>query len=360
MYSLIFPFSEINAAVFQNAAIFLNNKKTGNEFTVYAPTELIGCYFHANTINEIESQSFQNYSTVSRYSLKPFSKSQPKSWLSSQVLNHLHQRVLHSLPVPIFHFLPEYFRSDYKSRKFLFKSGIYKSIKAISKNLDHDFLGTGQYKNLATMQNFSFDQSDYFKNHFRNLELMIMSGGLQNSSSRQNFTNRWLKSLSRKDIDYFDFLNIENFISKNNKVVFIRTRNISGSASIHNTDVDMLENLVKELLKNGYSVISSGTPTFSLCVKDSHYLEASHNLPVVVQQYLASQCFKTVTSAEAGLFTAWASSDMPLVTFGEEWSMTNLHDKISLLDARLKVGVIDSSIGNGNNTEVINKVFNFH
>jgi hypothetical protein len=40
--------------------------------------------------------------------------------------------------------------------------------------------------------------------------------------------------------------------------------------------------------------------------------------------------------------------------------MTNLHDKISLLDARLKVGVIDSSIGNGNNTEVINKVFNFN
>lgn len=357
MYSLIFPFSEVNAAVFQNAAIFLNNKKTGNQFIVYAPVEFVGCYFHANTVVEIKSQSFEPYSKVMNYSLKRFSKSQPKTWWNYQVLNYMHQRILQALPVPMFHFFPGYFRSDYKQRKFLYHSGVYRSLKLISKKLDHDFLGTGQYKNLATMQRFSFDQADYFTNHFKNLELMITSKGLQNSSSRETFTNKWLQSLSRSDKNYLDYLDIENFITKRNKVVFIRTRNILGAASHHNTDIDMLKNLVNELLKNGCSVVNAGTPTFSLCVKDSHYLEVNHNLPIVVQQSLASQCFKTVTSAEAGLFTAWAASDIPLVTFGEEWSVTNLRDKISLLEARSKVGITDSSIGDGNNIEVLNRIF---
>jgi len=153
---------------------------------------------------------------------------------------------------------------------------------------------------------------------------------------------------------------MNNFISKNQKTIFIRTRNIPGSASIHNTDTEMLNNLVNKLLNNGYRVINSGTPTFSLNIDNHRYLEVHHNLPVVVQQFLASKCYKTVTSAEAGLFTAWAASDIPLVTFGDEWSVTNLPEEVSLLRARLKLGIIDYSIGNGKSDAIIKNVFDFN
>ena len=360
MYSLIFPFSEINSAVFQNAAIYLNSRDTGNQFIVFAPSEFIGCYFHAHVINEIKFDSFRNYSDVSNYLLKPFSKSDPKTWLSAQVPNYLHQRILHALPVSMFHSLPPYLKSDYKSRRFLFQSGIYKSIKRISKASGYDFLGTGNYINLASMQQFSYDQKDYFTNHFKNLELMILGGGLQNSLSRQLFTDNWLVRLQNNDQNYLDFFKMNTFISKNPKTIFIRTRNIPGPASVHNTNIEMLDNLVNKLLNNGYSVINSGTPTFSLDIYNHRYLQVDHNLPVVVQQFLASKCYKTVTSAEAGLFTAWAASDIPLVTFGDEWSVTNLPEKISLLRARLKLGITDYSIGNGKSYAIIKKVFDFN
>jgi hypothetical protein len=335
----------------------LNHKNTGEKFAVYSPGEFIGCYFHAQEIHEIHSVNFDNYSSVSNYSLKYFSKSDPSSWLRSQYSEYLLNNILHTIPRQFFHMLPAYLKADYKARKFLFKTGIYKNIKQIAQLNHNKFLGTGQYVNLASMEKLDYDIHNFLNIQFKNLRLMILDGALQNSVDRESHTMSWVNSLSQNDEHYLQFESMLNFISDNEKTIYIRTRNIPGSASAHNTNIGMLKSLISTLLQNNFKVINSGTPTFLLEINNPRYLEISHNLPVVVQQFLASKCLRTVTSAEAGLFTAWAATDIPLITFGQEWSITNLPEKISLLEARSKLGILDSSIEDGQNTELIRNVF---
>ena len=174
-----------------------------------------------------------------------------------------------------------------------------------------------------------------------NLNQMIQDGAILTLKQIQSFsTNHEISnSLSNEDQELFN--KAEAFIDSNFKVVYIRTRNIDGQAAAHNTNPVKLQLLVETLLSMGWSVLNTGTPTIELEIDNLKYLEFHHNLPIAAQFYLASKCRARVMSAEAGLFVAWAATEMSLVLIGDEWSVSNLQEPVSLIDSRQKISIQD-------------------
>ena len=106
-----------------------------------------------------------------------------------------------------------------------------------------------------------------------------------------------------------------------------------------------MQGLVKELLRNGFVVINSGVPVAGLNIDDNNYFEYSHNLSIATEMHLANHCDYVMQTAWAGLFTAFASFNKPLITFNEEWSSTNIVKPVSLLKARNMIGIKDIELG---------------
>ncbi len=341
----MFPFSEINAAVFQNAAIFLRTSSSSDDFHVFCPPEIMSLYFHAKEITPVYPPGMENYSEVSNYSLPPFRKHDPRTWYSPQILNFLWQKSINVFPKNLYSALPESWTADYKMRRFLFRNGLYAKCKAqVGQGVV--FLGTARHLDLASMKRFQKPGHVPWDVYFENLFQMIIGQGVSSSLDREKFHLKWLQA--REEVRQLDLFHVmQDFIHEHKNVVFLRTRNISGAASVHNTNLSFLSDLVHNLLVEGFAVLSSGTPPMQLPIDHSRYLEIHHNLPIASQQEIAKKCDYIITSAEAGLFTAWASTDLPLVTFGSEWSISNTKKGISLLSARKEIGLSDKSINYG-------------
>jgi hypothetical protein len=344
-FSLVFPFSEVNAAVFQNAGIY--HLKKGREILVkvFTPDEFAACYYHADFIHEITDLPYRNYSEVSNYSLKILSKCDLNSFVGPQLFNYILQFVQSKVSKKIFHKLPILLKSDYKARKFLLSSNIYKNVKLQSRKQNFEFLGTSNYVDLAKMEIHRCDIINSMSFNFFNLANMITEGGVNKVKNIKAEMEIRLADRNYSMVDHDLFKDVLEFIRTNRNVAYIRTRNISSAASVHNTKKKDLEDLIFGLLRLGYSVINSGTPTIAVSISNQNYLEVNHNFTILQQMYLASSCSIRVMSEEAGLFVAWASTEMPLVTFGKEWSITNLNKPISLIDARRQIGIKDIQLG---------------
>ena len=343
--SLVFPFSEVNAAVFQNAGIFHLKKRKNFHVMVFTPEEFASCYFNADIISKIDNLPYQNYSEVSNYSLKILSRKDLKTLFGAHIFNYLLQIFQAQIPAKLFHRLPVLYKSDYKARKFLIRSNIYKEIKSKSRLQDFEFLGTANYVDLANMTHHRCNIMESMEFNFENLASMIRSGGVFKVESIKADMEIELAGRNALDAKNILFEKVKNFIQLRNSVAYVRTRNISGAASGHNTKQKDLLVLINGLLKLGYSVVNTGTPTIPVPISDRNYLEVNHNFTILEQMYLASLCSIRVMSEEAGLFVAWAAIDMPLVTFGREWSITNLKRPISLIKARQSIGIRDIQLG---------------
>ncbi len=357
-YGLIFPFGEVNSAVFQNAAIYALKKTKPTRVTMFSPKEFFGCYFHCDELIEITSLPYESYSEVSNYRFPNFSKKQPSTWLNPQILNYFFQRFQQSLPSWAFHHLPNFFKADYKGRKYLHKSGVYRWAKNESFKLGKVFLGTASYTELSTREQYKCDINEAMYRNFSNLCRMISEGAVQTREHIEK--TRTLTSFSDQDSHKSDFeliSRMQDFINVNSKVAYIRTRNIEGQANVHNTDPEKLLFLIKSLLAMGWAVLNTGTPTIKLPIRDARYLEISHNLSIGDQFYLASECDARVMSAEAGLFVAWAATNLPLVLIGEEWSVTNLDQPISLIKARQSIGIQDRRLTTDFSAQDIHRLF---
>jgi hypothetical protein len=357
-HSLVFPFGEVNSAVFQNAAIFALKKIRPTKVTVFSPKEFFACYFHVDSLIEIAPLPYESYSEVSNYRFPIFSKKRPTTWFNPQILNYFFQRFQQSLPSWVFHSLPQIYKADYKGRKYLYKSGIYRWVKNDARRLDTVFLGTASYMDISTMELYKCDIREAMYRNFRDLSRMISEGAVQTQEQIERIQE--IKSFSYQDLDKSEYelvRKMEGFIKANSKVAYIRTRNIKGQADVHNTDSERLLLLTNSLLALGWAVLNTGTPTIELPITDSKYLEVSHNLSIGHQFYLASKCNARVMSAEAGLFVAWAATELPLILIGEEWSVTNLDPPISLIKARQSIGIQDQRLRTDFTTSEIAKIF---
>jgi hypothetical protein len=355
--SFVFPFGEVNAAVFQNASIHLLKQTREVEVTVYTPKEFSACYFHANNIQIMMDLPYSNYGQVSNYRFPDFRKFDPRTWFNPQVPNYIFEKFQQNLSTNVFHQLPDYLRADYKARRFLFKSGIYKSIKKLEKSKSGNFLGTASYIDLSNLERFPCNIKEAMTRNFQNLNQMILDGAVLGIDEIKDIPSVISSnSMSKTPIDEPLAQRAEDFVTSNSKVAYIRTRNINGS-TIHNTDSSKLSLLIETLLSQGWAVLNTGTPTIELPIRNKRYLEVNHNWPIGYQYNLASRCLARVMSAEAGLFVAWAATELPLVLFDEEWSVTNLESKISLLNARKSVGIVDERLQRDFTETEIRKVF---
>ena len=151
-YSLIFPFSEVNYAVFQNAGIYALKKKKKCEVRIHTPQEFAGLYFHAKSVEVLAVLPYVNYSEVSNYRFPEFSKRRMKTWINPQVPNYIIQVCQQSLPAYLFHKLPARMKSDYKMKRYLYKSGIYNEVKKKERRGGTIFLGTSIYFDLSSFE----------------------------------------------------------------------------------------------------------------------------------------------------------------------------------------------------------------
>jgi hypothetical protein len=307
----------------------------------YTPSEFAGCYFHSTDVEELSPLPYKDYSEVSNYHFSEFSKKRIKTWLNPQIPNYLIQIIQQSLPTYLFHKLPAKVKSDYKMKKYLYSSGIYKEIKNRERQNGSHFLGTSIYFDLNKFEAYKCDNSQAMQRNFENLNQMISERGIL-TKKQILVWGRELETRSTRNSDDSDSLEkASNFILENQNVAYVRTRTISGVAQVHNTDVVAHRLMVETLLGEGFAVLSLGTPSIELGIVNRKYLEISHRLSIKSQFYLAEKCAIRVMSAEAGLFVAWAATELPLVLIGREWSETNLSNPVSLIKTRKEIGITD-------------------
>ena len=336
---LVFPFNEVNAAVFQNAGLWAAKRNFGMETTIYTPNQFRGLYFSADKILEILPLPFRTYQEVSEHEPNTISKKEISTWLSKGSINYLHHKILEILPANVFHALPPRLRSDYKTNKYLNRSGILRmtcqNFYSNKPGANSKFLGDGLYFNLASYEKKKKNLREYFQYSFENLYEMICSQNINYGSP--------LTDLEASMLDTpINFLSRANYDTPK---IFLRTRNINSSVSFQNAPVPELTAVVNELLRNGFVVINSGVPAAKLEISDENYFEYSHNLPIETEMKLANKCDYVMQTAWAGLFTAFASFHKPLITFNEEWSVQNILKPISLLQARRMIGIKDIKLG---------------
>jgi len=335
---LVFPFNEVNAGVFQNAGLYAAKKNFGSETTVYSPNQFRGLYFAVDNIIDINLDPYHTYKEVAEFEPNSISKKDLSTWFSKGTINYLHHVSLGMLPANLYHALPMYMRSDYKTRKYLVKSGIFEITKkdyySTNPRESSIFYGAGLYLNLAKFEKNKKNLNQYFQYSFVNLYDMITSRNI-------NYVGSIIESQHLLIESPLQFL--KQFKSNSPKI-FLRTRNINSSVSFQNAPILELTRLVQELLNHGLVVINSGCPASHLNIKNNNYLEFSHNLPIATEMYLANYCDYVMQTAWSGLFTAYASFNKPLITFDNEWSLSNLVKPISLLEARKNIGIRDIDI----------------
>lgn len=356
-FGLVFPFSELNTAVFQNAAIYHRILTNGDAFAIFAPTEILGCYFHSSQQNPLRKLPFQNYHEVSNYVLKPSYRHKPWTWFTGQAPNYAWQKMTQRLPSSLIPIIPPYLLADYKMRRYLFRSGIYTEAKRWCKRHNLKFLGSAHNLDIESMLPSSKINTINWDLRFNQLARMVQNKGTLNHhllSMQFYLSSNFLSSK-----DKLVMQSIESFLEKGLPVVWIRTRNILGPAAIHNTDPDFLLTIVSFFLKQGFSIICTGTPSIKLDLRTNNFFQLDYDLPVVVQQFFAARCKYVVTSAEAGLFTAWAVTEIPLVTFGTEWSVTNTKSKTSLLESRRRIGIYDLNLGEARGHQMLSRLNSF-
>lgn len=334
-YGLVFAFSEANHAVFQNAGIDKWKKTHPNdEFWVYTPNEYAGLYYSADKVIIISQTSFEMVHQRYKNFFKPVYRNKPITWLSAAGLNAIHHKFLSFLPLKIFHKLPERFKHDHKSRKYLFDSGIYQQSKEDflqnSKFYEKSmWISTAIYFDIGTMSKLKKNLLEYFEISFKNLYDQILSRSLYKFS----------KSTPTNNI-YSHFK-----ISKSQRIIFLRTRNISNDVEFQNAIPSLLKPLVLLLIDLGYFVVNSGIPATYLGIRNENYIEYSHSLTVDEEFELIIQSDFLLQTAWSGLFSAVAALNIPLITFDLEWSAINFQPPISLLDARKAIGLSDLPLG---------------
>lgn len=338
---VVFPFNEVNAGVFQNAGLWAAKDNFGVETTAYSPNQFRGLYFAVDKFIEINPLPYSKYQEVAEYEPNTISRKDAKTWLSKGTFNYVHHRALEMLPDYLFHSLPKRIRSDYKTRKYLVDSGVleltrrnFYSCNSPDKSI---FLGDAFYFDMAKFEYHRKNLKNYFQYSFENLYNMIKANVLNNVGEGEVSLSELM--LIKPPLKFLEAFSLSN------PKIFLRTRNINSSVRFQNAPVSELQGLVKALLKQGFVVINSGVPVARLNIEDDKYFEFSHNLPIQTEMYLANNCDYVMQTAWAGLFTSFASFNKPLITFSEEWSLTNIPKPVSLLGARRIVGIKDIDLG---------------
>lgn len=368
---IVYAFSEANHAVFQNAGMWALKHEAGTDTWGYAPREYLGLYWSMDVGILISPPPYREVRDVYETQKSSVMRRDPRTWFSSGSRNHARNLTLGLLPSAILHKLPMRIRHDFKSRKFLFDSGVFKLCKnhfinahlppmdlsdvstgwsSQRENRDKiNFLGTGMYRDLRTLNLLKHNLVDHFQTSFEALNYQLNSGvfapfgpefspliELQNSNPKIREIIAWMRSRP--------------------KTIFLRTRNINNNVRFQNAQPHFLAPLIRILIDEGVGVINSGIPPMKLDIFHENYLEFDHHLPIDIELSLSTHASRLMNTAWAGLFTAVSTLKHPLITFDTEWSVRNLPSSISLLRTRKHQGFKDINLGESLYEETPQKV----
>ena len=79
-----------------------------------------------------------------------------------------------------------------------------------------------------------------------------------------------------------------------------------------------------------------------LDIHNNDYYEVSHNMPIDDELLICGAATACIMTAEAGLFTAFAATNLSLIQYDDEWSVSCVD--VSLFDARIKAGLQDLDV----------------
>jgi hypothetical protein len=348
---VVYAFSEANHAVFQNAGAWKLERDFGIGTWAYAPREYQALFWSAEKTFQISPTPYRSSREIQESQLNLISRKSIRSWISEGSYHFFKGRIMEILPAKMFHSLPASFRHDYKSKHFLFDSGIYKLCKVhFMRNAPRGskFLGTTFYTNPSNFVKNKKDLKKHFQVSFQNLSDQIQSGVFANFEINTIFLEEDEKTCVKEVLE---------FVHNHNQVIFLRTRNVNNDVRFQNADPTQLSPIIQYLLDKDISIVHSGTPPVRLGIDHPNYLEVPHSLPVGTELALAQECDVVMQSAWAGLFTAVATLKTSLVTFDEEWSVVNLPHPVSLMDARKSAGMKDFTLGSAfTNTSALEDV----
>lgn len=335
---LVYSFSEANHAVFQNAGIWKLKRELNIDTWAYAPREYAALYWSAATTHVISPAPYGSSREIQMYSLNPISRTTPRSWFTRGGYHFFKLEILKRMPAFLLHSLPVSFRHDYKSKRYLFDSGIYDFVENHFKNSVPcgKFVGTSFYTDPSNFKKLKMNLTNHFQISFQNLKDQIESG---------TFAEFNIYKIGLTEVETEVVEKILEFRRRQEKAIFLRTRNIDNQVSFQNANPLQLKPIIEFLLDSDIAIVHSGTPPVKLGIEHKNYLEVSHDLPVGTELAIAQDFSAVMQSAWAGLFTAVSTLNINLITFDDEWSLRNLPIPISLMKAREVAGKKDFQLG---------------
>jgi len=302
-----FEFEELNAAVLANAQIYLYKKKhPETKIFVLAPAQFAKFYYHADKLFIFSNEKVKRYSKILEY--KPIGLQQ-KLYRFREKIYALASRF--NLCRNFFY--KAVFRTP-RQNKFYIRSGLEGRLIKKASNLfggKLSYIRINVYWDLVKMKALRPDLNAWFIDRFSDLYKMISEGAVY------QFDNNKKKSAVLKCV--------------------LRTRNFKNKAVEHNSKAEVLKPLVECLLKKGVVVENIGVPHMPLDIKHKNYLEYSHNMSIEEEFIYCGLADCVILTAEAGLFTGFAATNLPLVQYDNEWSAD--HIGIELFGARQKAGL---------------------
>ncbi len=222
-------------------------------------------------------------------------------------------------------------------------------LKKIKDKCDYEYIRVGDYMDCSTFTVADLNLTKWFKTTFGYLAEMIASGDVY-------FVPHWKPAINSIKCE-----SLTAYLESSKPKLVLRTRNHKQKATVHNTKVTLLKPLIEKLLNEGFCILNLGTPAMPLGICNNDYYEVSHNMSIEAEFLVCGASSSCIMTAEAGLFTAFAATNLSIIQYDDEWSVSCVD--VSLFDARIKAGLQDLDIrveiANGKFDEAAKKITDF-
>jgi len=329
-----FDFEEVNAAVLRNAQIWKRGKISlvNRSISVFSPNEFAHLYFHADRVFAFKSIKYPAYREILEYIPKGRAS---LFWELQSRIYTLAQKFSPNNRVRKYIYSKLYFTP--RQLKYLVASGLQEKILNRIRKIcdegglvDFEYVRVGDYMDCSTFTVVDKHLMKWFQLTFGYLADMIANSDV------------YVVPKNTSGIQTTECTTLGEYFSSTKPKIVISTRTFKQKATIHNSKTATLTPLVETLLERGFFILNIGTPVMPLDVHNDNYLEVSHSFLIQEEFLVCGAAAACIMTAEAGLFTAFAATNLPLVQYDDEWSET--HVGVSLFAARRKAGFQDLDI----------------
>lgn len=352
-----FDWEEVNASVFKNAQIYALKKsgKNLNKIAVLVPENFAYLYKDADIVFTISKKTLKNFGIDEYRNVLEYTPQK------DNIFVHRMNRLV-SFLIKFFNdgYLNKIIGTFYQSsrqKKFYIQNGLEKLLvdKVTKGNSNAKYHRTNDFYDIAKDIYYTYDIEKHFIRQFNYLFNMINDKNLYNA----DFDIKILK----------EYPEVEQYYMHKGKKILLRTRNFKRKATAHNSKEKILYSLISELLKQDEDlmVLNLGLPILKLNINNSRYIEIDHNMSFSSELSLCQESNFCIMTAEAGLFTAYAASNINIVQYDNEWIPLNSNDfwspeetPVELFEARRNIGMRDldirSDLVTGNYSEIADKI----